>query len=287
MERAYLDLVQHIIEHGERRGNRTDTQTLSVFGTQLRCNLQDGAPILTTKRIAWQAVVAELLWFISGSTDNRVLRQQGVRIWDGNSSRQYLDSIGLTDREEHDLGPIYGFQWRHFGAEYVDMHADYTDQGIDQLKNIIHLIRTRPTDRRIILSAWNPIDIPKMALPPCHMMAQFYVNMTSRTLSCQMYQRSADMGLGVPFNMASYALLTHIIAHLTDLQVGEFIHVMGDTHVYVNHVEALQLQLTRDIRPAPRIRISPRLQDIDDIRMTDIELVDYHPHDRIKMDMVV
>ena len=182
------------------------TGTLSKFGCQMRFNLREHFPLLTTKRVFWRGVAEELLWFISGKTNAKELHDKGIHIWDGNASRAYLDSIGLTDREEWDLGPVYGFQWRHFGAKYVDMHTDYTGQGVDQLAELIHTIKTKPHDRRLVLSAWNPAALKEMALPPCHMFAQFYV--ANGELSCQLYQRSCDMGLGVPFNIASYALLT-------------------------------------------------------------------------------
>ncbi|GKV21122.1 hypothetical protein SLEP1_g31134 [Rubroshorea leprosula] len=211
-EYLYLRMVQDIIDNGTLKDDRTGTGTLSKFGCQMRFNLRKTFPLLTTKKVFWRGVVEELLWFISGSTSAKVLQEKGIHIWDGNASREYLDSVGLTEREEGDLGPVYGFQWRHFGARYTDMHADYTGQGFDQLLDVIDKIKNKPDDRRIILSAWNPSDLKLMALPPCHMFAQFYV--ANGELSCQMYQRSADMGLGVPFNIGSYALLTNMIAHV-------------------------------------------------------------------------
>lgn len=185
----------------------------------MRYSLKESFPLLTTKRVFWRAVVEELLWFIRGSTNALELKEKNVNIWDANSTREYLDSIGLSDRVEGDLGPVYGFQWRHYGAEYKDMYTDYTGKGIDQLKNIIETLKTNPNDRRIIMCSWNPIDLPKMALPPCHCLVQFYV--ANGELSCMLYQRSADMGLGVPFNIASYALLTNMIAHITGLKVSD------------------------------------------------------------------
>nr|XP_048336897.1 bifunctional dihydrofolate reductase-thymidylate synthase-like isoform X2 [Ziziphus jujuba var. spinosa] len=211
-EHQYLRLVQDIISDGNTKDDRTGTGTVSKFGCQMRYNLRRTFPLLTTKKVFWRGVVEELLWFISGSTNAKVLQEKGIHIWDGNASRDYLDGIGLKDREEGDLGPVYGFQWRHFGARYTDMHADYTGQGFDQLLDVIDKIKNNPNDRRIILSAWNPADLKLMALPPCHMFSQFYI--ANGELSCQMYQRSADMGLGVPFNIASYALLTCMIAHV-------------------------------------------------------------------------
>nr|XP_029120818.1 bifunctional dihydrofolate reductase-thymidylate synthase isoform X3 [Elaeis guineensis] len=214
-EYVYLRLVQDIIANGAQKNDRTGTGTLSKFSCQMRFNLRKSFPLLTTKKVFWRGVVEELLWFISGSTNAKALQEKDIHIWDGNASREYLDSVGLSFREEGDLGPIYGFQWRHFGAEYTDMHADYTGKGFDQLLDVVDKIKNNPDDRRIILSAWNPSDLKKMALPPCHMFAQFYVE--NGELSCQMYQRSADMGLGVPFNIASYSLLTCMIAQVCAL----------------------------------------------------------------------
>lgn len=198
--------------------DRTGVGTLGIFGVQMRYSLKnDVFPLLTTKRVFWRGVVEELLWFIQGSTNANLLKEKNIHIWDANSTREFLDSAGLNHYDEGDLGPIYGFQWRHFGAEYKGMNHDYTNEGIDQLKNVINTIKTNPNDRRIIMCAWNPLDLKKMALPPCHCMVQFFV--ANNELSCLLYQRSADMGLGVPFNIASYSLLTYMIAHVTGLKV--------------------------------------------------------------------
>ncbi|POM60565.1 Thymidylate synthase [Phytophthora palmivora] len=286
-EMQYLDLIRKILTHGAKRADRTGTGTLSVFGAQMRFSLRDNVfPLLTTKRVFWRGVAEELLWFISGDTSAQTLQQKDIHIWDGNGSREYLDSRGLQSREVGDLGPVYGFQWRHFGAKYTNMHADYTGQGVDQLAEVIHKLRTNPTDRRIVLSAWNPADLNEMALPPCHMFCQFYV--ADGELSCQMYQRSADMGLGVPFNIASYALLTRLVAQVAGLKPGEFIHVIGDAHVYLNHVEPLQKQLTRTPRPFPTLVInSEKTTSIDDFTFEDLEVRNYSPHSTIKMEMSV
>jgi dihydrofolate reductase/thymidylate synthase len=251
----------------------------------------------------------ELLWFVKGSTNARLLQDKGVHIWDGNSSKEFLESRGLGHREEGDLGPVYGFQWRHFGAEYKDMHTDYsgechTDcrsigkltpsarccpkgasthgfphlcsgQGGDQLADVIHKIKTNPCDRRILLTAWNPAALHLMALPPCHMFCQFFV--AGGELSCQMYQRSCDMGLGVPFNIASYALLTRLIAHVCGLRPGDFVHVLGDAHVYNNHEEALRLQLERSPKPFPTLRINPGKTDIDSNASSSIHIRSQSP----------
>ncbi|MBA0712068.1 hypothetical protein Golax_011193 [Gossypium laxum] len=267
-EYLYLNMIQDIISEGNLKGDRTGTGTLSKFGCQ---------------KVFWRGVVEELLWFISGSTNAKVLQEKGINIWDGNASREFLDSIGLTDREEGDLGPVYGFQWRHFGARYTDMHADYTGQGFDQLLDVIDKIKNNPNDRRIILSAWNPSDLKLMALPPCHMFAQFYV--ANGELSCQMYQRSCDVGLGVPFNIASYALLTYMIAHVCDLVPGDFIHVLGDTHVYSTHVRPLQEQLQKLPKPFPILKINPEKNNIDSFVASDFKLIGYDPHKKIEMKM--
>jgi len=285
-EMQYLNLCQEIIDRGVQRGDRTGTGTLSIFGTQLRFSLRDGTlPLLTTKKTFWRGVAEELLWFISGKTNANDLAEKKIHIWDGNGSREFLDSRGLKDREEGDLGPVYGFQWRHFGAKYKDMHTDYTGMGVDQLAECIDKIKNNPNDRRIVMSAWNPADLDEMALPPCHMFCQFYV--ANGELSCQMYQRSADMGLGVPFNIASYALLTHLVARVCNLKPGDFIHTIGDAHVYLNHVDALKEQLKRKPRAFPKLKINSDTNDIDGFKFEDFEVVGYKPHKSIKMKMAV
>lgn len=291
-ELQYLDLCKRIIEEGEFRPDRTGTGTYSIFAPpQLRFNLRDNAfPLLTTKRVFTKGIILELLWFIAGCTDGKKLSEQGVKIWEGNGSREYLDSIGLTDRREGDLGPIYGFQWRHFGARYKTCDDDYTGQGVDQLQNVIDKLKTNPYDRRIIMSAWNPADFALMALPPCHIFSQFYVNFPKNgkpQLSCLLYQRSCDMGLGVPFNIASYALLTIMIAHICDMEPGEFIHTLGDAHVYKDHVDALKEQISRTPRAFPKLLIKRKVESIDDFKYDDFEIVDYHPHPKIQMKMSV
>lgn len=257
-------------------------------------------------------MIAELLWFIAGDTHSATLSRQDVRIWDGNGSREFLDGLGFTDREVGDLGPVYGFQWRHFGAEYKGADADYAGQGVDQLAEVVRKLRTNPYDRRIILSAWNPADLEKMVLPPCHMFAQFYVSFPRRRdeaegnsgedkgekekdeekpkghLHCQLYQRSCDMGLGVPFNIASYALLTHMLAHVCGLVPGSLTHVMGDSHVYVDHVDALRAQLLREPRPFPELQLAPeRSGSIDGWEVEDIRVLKYDAHKSIAMKMSV
>lgn len=283
-ELQYLNLVSDIIKTGVRRSDRTGIGTISKFGCNMRFSLRNNTiPLLTTKKVFWKGIVEELLWFISGDTNSNHLSQKGVKIWDANGSREYLDKIGLTERAVGDLGPIYSFQWRHSGARYTNFDDDYTGKGIDQLQDCINKIRNNPDDRRIILCSWNPSDIPKMALPPCHVLCQFYVS--NGELSCLMYQRSCDMGLGVPFNIASYSLLTILIAHICGLKPGEFIHSMGDTHVYTNHISQLQEQITRVPRQFPTINIKRDIKNIDDFTSEDIELVNYNPYPTIKMDM--
>ena len=285
-ELQYLDLLKDIMETGVTREDRTGTGTISKFGVQMRFSLRDGVfPLLTTKKVFWRGVAEELLWFVKGSTNAKLLADKRIHIWDGNGSREFLDSRGLQHREEMDLGPVYGFQWRHFGAAYEDMHANYEGKGVDQLKECINKIKNNPTDRRIIMTAWNPADLDKMALPPCHMFCQFYV--ANGELSCQMYQRSADMGLGVPFNIASYSLLTVMMAQVCGLKAGEFVHTIGDAHVYSNHVEALQEQIKRVPKAFPKIEINPNVDDIDGFEYADFKIVGYSPDAAIKMKMAV
>lgn len=285
-EHQYLELTRRIMATGALRTDRTGIGTKSIFGASMRFSLRDGRfPLLTTKRVFWRGVAEELLWFINGGTDSTKLSSKNVKIWDGNGSREFLDLKGLNNRRVGDLGPIYGFQWRHFGAAYCDCDADYTGQGVDQLRRLISHIMSQPMSRRHILTAWNPSDIDKMALPPCHLLAQFYV--ADGELSCQMYQRSADMGLGVPFNIASYALLTNVLAQCCGLKPGEFVHVIGDAHVYLNHLEALTIQLKRKPRPFPKIKINSLKTDIDDFVFEDFYISEYHPHPSVKMDMAV
>ncbi|KAH9696287.1 Bifunctional dihydrofolate reductase-thymidylate synthase [Citrus sinensis] len=259
-EYLYLRLVQDIISDGNLKDDRTGTGTLSKFGCQVD---------IYCYHLVHRKYFGEVL----------------SRNFSGSSVVQQMPSVGLTDREEGDLGPVYGFQWRHFGARYTNMHADYSGQGFDQLLDVINKIKNNPNDRRIVLSAWNPFDLKLMALPPCHMFAQFYV--ANGELSCQMYQRSADMGLGVPFNIASYALLTCMIAHVCDLAPGDFIHVIGDAHVYRNHVRPLEEQLQKLPKPFPILKINPEKKDIDSFVSEDFKLIGYDPHQKIEMKMAV
>ncbi len=274
-EEGYLDLIRDIMRFGDYRSDRTQVGTLATFGNVLRFSLRKGVlPTITTKKMFLKGIIGELLWFIKGSTDAKELSAQGIKIWDKNSSKESLSKLGIA-RAEGDCGPIYGWNWRHWGAEYVDCKTNYEGQGIDQLQSVIEKLRNNPTDRRLIVSAWNPSDIPQMALPPCHMMFQFFV--AKGELSCMMIQRSADMGLGVPFNITSYCLLTHMIAHVCGLQGGDFIHVMGDTHIYMNHVTALWKQLETNVGKFPTVRFTEGLKEIDDFKWEDFAVENYKP----------
>lgn len=298
-ERQYLSLVDRVINNGDYKLDRTKVGTRSIFGNMMRFSLRDNTiPLFTTKKVYWRGVVEELLFFLRGDTNTLHLSERGVHIWDAHSSATFLSSVDLGYRKEGDIGPMYGFQWRHFGAQYVDMDTDYTGKGVDQFADVLNRLKKNPTDRRIILSAWNPVDLPNMALAPCHVMAQFYAALDHVTgvynLSCMMTQRSADLGLGVPFNVASYALLTHLIAHSVGMKAHELVYSTGDTHVYVNHIQPLKEQLTRTPRPFPKVDLSGWLVTEDPLSSfdlglsaSDIKLVGYDPHPPIKMEIAV
>ena len=261
----YLDFMRHVREHGYAKNDRTGTGTLSVFGYQMRFDLGAGFPLLTTKKVHTKSIIHELLWFLAGDTNVRYLRDNGVTIWD-----EWADANG-------DLGPIYGYQWRSWPAP--------DGRHIDQLSDIVAQIRKNPDSRRLIVSAWNVGDIPRMKLPPCHAFFQFYV--AGGKLSCQLYQRSADIFLGVPFNIASYALLTHLVAQQTDLDVGDFVWTGGDCHLYLNHLEQVELQLAREPRPLPRLHIRRRPESLADYQFEDFAILDYDPHPAIKAPVAV
>ena len=286
-EHQYLDLIKDIIEHGSIEEGRNG-KTRVKFGSSMRFSLIGGKiPILTTKRVAVKTCFEELFWFIRGSTSNHELQAKNVHIWDGNSTREFLDSRGLYDRECGDLGPVYGFQWRHFNAKYVDSKTDYTGQGIDQLQTIIDDLKDPEmhTSRRMILTAWNPCQLEEMALPPCHMTCQFHVR-DGKYLSCAMFQRSGDVGLGVPFNIASYSMLTHILANHCGLIADEFVYFLGNCHIYEDHLDALKEQIERVPMEFPTIRIKNVRESIDDYTMDDIEwTTPYLSHTQIKMTM--
>ncbi|KAM0673382.1 hypothetical protein GVAV_003071 [Gurleya vavrai] len=284
-EYQYLNLIETIISSGTKKEDRTGTGTFSISGAMMRFNLQNNVfPLLTTKKVFYKGIVEELLFFIKGQTDNKYLIDKGVNIWTGNSTKEFFDKNNIN-REEGDLGPVYGFQWRHFGAEYKTCNDDYSGKGIDQLQNVINEIKNNPKSRRLIVSSWNPIDISIMALPPCHLLFQFIVR--DNLLDCILYQRSGDVGLGIPFNIASYALLTNMVAHVCDLMPGDFIHFIGDAHIYLNHVEPLQEQLKREPRPFPKLHFKRKIKKIEDFTFDDFLLENYNPHDAIKMKMAV
>ena len=264
--KQYLDLLQKVLQEGVEREDRTGVGTRSIFGYQFRCDLQRGFPLLTTKRVFFKGVVEELLWFLEGNTNVKSLQERNIHIWDAWAN------------EEGELGPIYGFQWRN----WRDANSE---EGIDQIDQVIQGIREQPYSRRHIVSAWNVADIHKMALPPCHLLFQFYV--ANGRLSCQLYQRSADVFLGVPFNIASYSLLTLMVAQVTGLQPGEFIHTFGDVHLYLNHLDQAKKQLSREPSELPQVRINENVRDLFEFKFEDIELISYHPQSTIKAPIAV
>ncbi|MCE3230006.1 MAG: thyA [Bacteroidetes bacterium] len=263
--KQYHDLMTHVLEKGATKTDRTGTGTISVFGYQMRFDLEEGFPLLTTKKVHTKSIIHELLWFLKGDTNIKYLKDNGVSIWD-----EWADANG-------NLGPVYGYQWRNWPTP--------SGGHIDQITQVIEMIKKNPDSRRLIVSAWNVADINNMKLPPCHAFFQFYV--ADGKLSCQLYQRSADIFLGVPFNIASYALLTMMVAQVCNLKVGEFIHTLGDAHLYSNHIEQTKLQLSRDFRPLPRMKINPNVKNIFDFKFEDFELTDYNPHPHIKAAVAV
>lgn len=258
--KQYLDLCKHVLENGVKKEDRTGTGTISTFGYQMRFNLQEGFPLITTKKLHTKSIIHELLWFLKGDTNIKYLQENGVRIWN-----EWADENG-------ELGPVYGHQWRSWPA--------HDGTSIDQISNVIHQIKNNPDSRRLIVSAWNVADVDNMALPPCHCFFQFYV--AEGKLSCQLYQRSADVFLGVPFNIASYALLVYMMAQVTDLEVGEFVHTFGDVHIYLNHLEQVKEQLQREPRPLPVLKINKDVKSIFNFTFDDFSIENYHPHPHIK-----
>jgi len=273
----YHDALQTVLDHGEVSTDRTGTGTISHFGLQSRYRLSEGFPLVTTKKLHIRSIIHELLWFLSGDTNIGYLKDNRVRIWD-----EWADENG-------DLGPVYGAQWRAFPSFQAVMERDgftaYTKSPVDQIANLMEDIKKTPDSRRLIVSAWNPADLPNMALPPCHTLWQ--VRITNGKLHLQLYQRSADMFLGVPFNIASYALLTHMLAHVTGYEPGDFVHVMGDAHIYSNHVDQVKLQLSRELRPLPQLRIKRKVSSIFDFKYDDFEIVGYDPHPHIAGEVAV
>jgi len=264
--KQYHDLLQRVLTEGTFKEDRTGTGTISVFGHQMRFNMEDGFPCLTTKKLHLKSIIHELLWFLNGDTNVKYLQDNGVRIWNE-----------WADKETGDLGHIYGYQWRSW--------PDYKGGHIDQITEVVNTIQNNPDSRRIIVSAWNVADIPNMNLPPCHAFFQFYV--ADGKLSLQLYQRSADIFLGVPFNIASYALLLQMMAQVTGLKAGDFVHTLGDAHIYVNHLEQVKLQLSRDFRPLPQMKINPYVKSTFDFKFDDFELINYDPHPHIKGEVAV
>ena len=280
-EQAYLDLLQHVMTNGTEKGDRTGTGTLSHFGAQLRFDLADGFPLLTTKKVHFKSIVYELFWFLSGSTHVDYLQENNVRIWNEWAT---ADQTARFNRPAGDLGPIYGHQWRNYGATKRE-DGSYDNDGVDQITDVIEQIKTNPNSRRLIVSGWNPKEADQVALPPCHTLFQFFV--ADNKLSCQLYQRSADLFLGVPFNIASYALLTHMVAQVCDLEVGEFVWTGGDCHIYQNHREQVELQLTRSLYELPTLTLNPDIKDIFAFTFDDISVEGYESHPAIKAKVAV
>jgi len=278
--KAYLELLREVLEEGVVREDRTGVGTRSLFGRQLRVDLGAGFPLLTTKKVHLKSIIHELLWFLRGDTDVKHLQEVGVRIWDEWATPEQTARFG---RREGDLGPVYGHQWRNFGAT-LQADGTYARDGVDQIERLVHTLRTNPMSRRLVVTGWNPAEADQVALPPCHTLFQFYV--ADGKLSCQLYQRSADIFLGVPFNIASYALLTMMLAQVTGLRSGDFVHTFGDVHLYSNHLEQAKTQLAREPRPLPRMVLEPRAE-LSEYRFEDFRLEGYDPHPRIKAPVAV
>tara|TARA_R110002012_G_scaffold278402_1_gene466046 strand:- start:17773 stop:18642 length:870 start_codon:yes stop_codon:yes gene_type:complete len=285
-ERQYLNLIKYIIKYGNVTKSRNAT-TINTIGTMSKYTLVNNTlPLLTTKKVAWKTCLKELLWFISGDTNNSTLKSQNVGIWNGNSTREFLDSRNLMNYEEGELGPIYGYQWRNWNAPYLGMDVNHRENGIDQLETIVKSLK-HPTERysrRLILSAWNVDQLNQMALPPCHVLSQFHV-LDDNKLYCTLYQRSGDVGLGVPFNIASYAFLTHMLANVCNLEATELTHYIGNAHIYENHIEPLKIQIDREPHDFPQIHIKSK-DCIDDFSINDFTLENYKYYPSIKMDMI-
>ena len=287
-EQQYLDLITRIIDENNQTESRNGV-TYSVFGHHMEFSLLDNTiPLLTTKKVAWKTCFRELMWFLRGSTSNKELQDQNVKIWNDNASREFLDSRNLQHLEENDLGPVYGHQWRHFNAPYKNCHTDYTGKGVDQIQYIIDALKDpkQHTSRRLVMSAWNPCQINEMALPPCHVLVQFYVR-DHKFLSCSLYQRSGDVGLGVPFNIASYSFLTHLLAHHCGLVAEKFVHFIGDAHIYESHIDVLKDQIKKTPGTFPRIIFSNKYENIENYTERDITWITSYEHQGVmQMNMV-
>lgn len=292
-DHVYKSLVNRILLSGKSRTNRTDTDTLSVFGEHIRFNIEENVPLLTSKRIPWKSCVEELLWFLRGDTDAKILQKKNVHIWDGNSSKTFLEKTGLSYLNEGDCGANYSFQWKHFGASYINCNSEYTNMGFDQISYIENLLKTDPFSRRIFMSAWNPPDLCKTVLPPCHVSVQFYVTDVPKNskpkLSCHMYQRSCDVFLGLPWNIFSYTVLTYILAMKCNMDPFELIISFGDTHIYNNHIEQIHKQLRNSNLSAPKLILNKDIihKDYKDLAVTDFEVIGYFPHPSIKGNMAI
>lgn len=284
-ENQYLNLIDNTIKYGIKTEGRNGT-TRSLIGETMKFDLKNNTlPLITSKKLAWKTCIKELLWFIRGETDNNILRNQNVHIWDGNSSREFLDSRGLYHLKENDLGPVYGHQWRYYNAEYETSMDDYMNKGVDQLQYVINELSNKQSreSRRIIMNSWNPLQLDEMALPPCHVLSQFIVK--DNKLTTLLYQRSGDIGLGIPFNIASYSFLTHILAKHCDLEASEFIHFIGDAHIYEDHIEPLKGQLNNQLYEFPKIEVKYKYEDINDYKLEDIVVNNYKFSKKIKMEM--
>jgi thymidylate synthase len=285
-EEGYINLLRKILEEGNEKSDRTGVGTLSLFGAQLRFNLENQFPLLTTKKMYTKGIIHELLWFLRGCTDSKLLEKEKVNIWKANTTREFLDNRGLTDYEVGDLGPMYGFQWRHFNAEYRGCSEDYSNQGVDQLTRIVNEIKSTPDSRRLLMTTFNPESLDRSCLMPCHGIAiQFYVN--KGELSCHMYQRSVDYCCGLPYNIASYSLLTYMIAQVTGLKPKELIISMGDTHIYKSHIENARIQADRIPLQFPTLTLNPAKQGIEDFECSDFEIREYECHSALKYEMAV
>jgi dihydrofolate reductase/thymidylate synthase len=286
-EKQYLELLHHVLTKGDEKNDRTGVGTLSYFSPQIYFDLSETFPLLTTKRVPLRIVFEELMWFLRGQTNNKILQDKGVHIWDGNSSKEYMKRVGLSHYPEGELGPIYGAQWRNFGGDHDTDKTNHIEEGgIDQIKDVIHQLRTNPDSRRMIVCAWNPKALQQMALPPCHILFQFYVQ-SKKYLDCKLTIRSNDLFLGAPFNIASYSLLVYMIAAMTGYTPGKLVYSIGDAHIYKNHIEQVKEQISRPLRSFPKVFIKRIPENIEEFEFSDFEVINYDPHPTIKAEMAV